>query len=350
MPRKPPEHVVVITGASNGPGRAVALEFALHNDALVLGSRREGPLEAVRRDCEALNAWTLAHATEISNEASAFELANAALARFKRVDVWINYAPPMPLLRGDVMPAEAFADAAAFDLSGYVNGATAALAVFKALGRGVLINVDSLVGGSPPGCESAFAEVRRRMHVTFREIEERARAIPGVHVTSIMPPRTPMASETLAPMIVGLATAQAKSGLLGTVLGRLERERFRAWSRIVPPHRRGARPEVLVDPRRSGESEAAAESWRSTATSREGEHREHDGNEPRRSMRDRTGSPVLEREPERTRQRTRQRTDSGRHGSWRLSSVATTRENVSTIALLVGVPAIVLAGTLLLVR
>lgn len=336
MPRKPPERVVVITGASNGPGRAVALEFALHNDALVLGSRREGPLDAVRRDCEALHAWTHAHVTEISSEASAFELANAALARFKRVDVWINYAPPMPLLRGDVLPPEAFEDPAAFDLSGYVNGATAALACFKAQGRGVLINVDALVGGAPPGCEAAFAETRRRVKETFREIEERAREVPGVHVTSVLPPRTPMASETLAPMIVGLATAQSKSGVMGTVLGRIERERFRLWSRMVPPHRRGARPDVLVDPRRNAEPEQAAGSWATPVSSRKSAPGE----------RSQVRSPVLEREPERK----RAGDDSGRHGSWHLSSVAKTRENASTIALLVGVPAMVLAGTLLLVR
>src|SRR6476661_6468979 len=154
MPRKPPERIVVITGASNGPGRSIALEFALQGDALVLGSRREGPLDAVRRECEALNAITVALVADISSEAAAFELANSALARFKRVDVWINYAPPMPLLRGDMVPADALADPSAFDLSGYENGAKAALACFKALGRGVLINVDSLVGGSPAGCDA----------------------------------------------------------------------------------------------------------------------------------------------------------------------------------------------------
>ncbi len=323
MPRKPPERVVVITGASNGPGRAIALEFALQGDAIVLGSRREGPLDAVRRECEALNAITVALVADISSEAAAYELANAALARFKRVDVWINYAPPMPLLRGDMVPSDALTDPKAFDLSGYENGAKAALACFKALGRGVLINVDSLVGGAPAGCETEFGEARRRVVDTFADIERRAREIPNVRVTSVVPPRTPIASETLAPMVASLARAQSRPGFAGQLLGTIERERFRVWSRTVPPHRKGARPDVIVETR--GEP----------SPDRERERAVSDASTPTPAVR---------------RRRAPSEEHAGRHGAWHLTNVAQSRENAATIALLVGVPAVVMAGALLLVR
>lgn len=322
MPRKPPERVVVITGASNGPGRAIALEFALQGDALVLSSRREGPLDAVRRECEALNAIAVALVADISGEGAAYELANAALARFKRVDVWINYAPPMPLLRGDVVPADALTTPNAFDLSGYVNGATAALACFEALGRGVLINVDSLVGGAPAGCEAEYAEARRRVQATFADIEQRARAVPNVRVTSVVPPRTPIASETLAPMVASLGRAQSRPGLTGQMLGTIERERFRVWSRTVPTHRKGARPDVIVETRGD--------------TSPKRERVVTDGA---------TAAPAGRR-----RRTTTSEDSSDRHGSWHLTSVARTRENAATIALLVGFPLVVMAGAFLMVR
>ena len=313
MPRKPAERVVVVTGASNGPGRAIALECALQGDALVLASRREGPLDAVRRECEALNAITVALVADVGSEAAAYEVANAALTRFKRVDVWINYAPPMPLLRGDMMPPDALASPEAFDLTGYVNGATAALACFKALGRGVLINVDSLAFGSPAGCETQYAEARRRVQKTFAEIEQRAAEVPDVRVTSVVPPRTPIASETLAPMVASLARAQSRQGLAGQLLGTIERQRFRIWSRTVPTHRKGARPDVIVETRGEPATPLAA-----AGTS--------------------AGAP-----------RSRERESSGRHGSWRLTNVAEGRENAATIALLIGVPTMLMAGALLMV-
>jgi NADP-dependent 3-hydroxy acid dehydrogenase YdfG len=240
MPRKSPERIVVVTGASNGPGRAIALEFALHGEALVLGSRRPGPLEAVRRSCEALNAWTLAQTVDLADLDEAYGLANAALARFKRIDIWINYLSPSPTLRGDTTPGDALDDGATVDLQGYENGATAALACFRALGGGVLINVDSLVGGAPPGCEARHAERRRQVAATFAGIEERARAVPGVRVASVQAGRVPVASESLAPAVVTLARAWSRADAVGRLLGGIARARLSLGSRVPARSRRAS--------------------------------------------------------------------------------------------------------------
>ncbi|MES2521405.1 MAG: SDR family NAD(P)-dependent oxidoreductase [Gemmatimonadota bacterium] len=329
MPRKAPERVIVITGASNGPGRAVALEFALHGDALVLGSRRDGPLESIRRDCEALHALVESKVTDLADQDEAYALANAGLARFKRVDVWINYAPAVPLLRGDATPLSAFTDASALDFSGYEHGANAALACFKALGGGVLVNVDCLIGGAPPGLETQFALARQRMRETFEAIEARAKEIPGVTVTNIIPPKTPIASETLAPMIVSLARTGTMPGLVGRVRSAIERERYKLWSRVVPPHRKGARPELMT--MRGAEERSP---WEQTDT----------GEEDRQvSARARSYS------------RARAKVDSRRHaperhGTWRLASNQTANQSAGTLALVVGIPLVAMVIAVLLVR
>jgi NADP-dependent 3-hydroxy acid dehydrogenase YdfG len=227
-----------VTGASNGPGRAIALEFALQGDALVLGSRRPGPLEAVRRSCEALHSWTLAQTTDLADLDQAYGLANAALARFSRIDIWINYLSPSPLHRGDTASGDAFGDGATLDLQGYENGATAALACFKALGGGVLINVDSLVAGAPPGCEGRDAELRRQVAATFAGIEERARAVPGVRVASVQSARDPVASESLAPGVVTLARAWSRGDVVGRLMAGVARARLSVGSRAPARSRR----------------------------------------------------------------------------------------------------------------
>lgn len=233
MPRKKTDRVVVITGVSHGVGKTMALEFALHasttGTALVLSSRREASLDTVRRDCEALHALTESHVADLADPDAGYALANAALARFRRIDLWINFIPLLPAARGDVTPAGAFSGMAALDFAAYDNGANAAFATFRALGGGVLINVDPLTGGAVPGCESEFLSARRRVRATFAGIEHRAKQDTAVHVCSVSPVRSPIASDVLARSVVRAAKAQLDPGLVGRARGILARERLRLW-------------------------------------------------------------------------------------------------------------------------
>jgi NADP-dependent 3-hydroxy acid dehydrogenase YdfG len=332
MPRKSPERVVVVTGASNGPGRAIALEFALNKEALVLGSRRSGPLDAVRRSCEALHAWTVAQVTDLTDMDEAYALANAALRRFKRVDVWINYAPPMPMHRGDATPVDAFAEGAVLDLQGYENGATAALACFEKLGGGVLINVDFLIGGAPPGCEARCAELRRQVAETFAGIEARARAIPGVRVESVTPSRVPITGEALAPAVVALARAWSRPGMVGELAGALQRSRLALRTRLPVRTKRGSRQELVTA--------APADA---TATAPSGHAERPDEIPARREQ------PAAPRRPRRKTGLSVTTGGSRRHGTWHVASVAKSREYISTLLLVVGVPLVALAAALMMV-
>ena len=315
MPRKSPERVVVVTGASNGPGRAIALEFAMHGEALVLGSRRSGPLDAVRRCCDALHAGTLALVTNLSDEQEGYALANAALARFKRVNIWINYAPPVPLLRGDATPRDAFSDSAVFDLRGYEHGAAAALACFQALGGGVLVNVDSLIGGAPPGCEARYEELREKVAHTFAGIEARARGVPGVRVISVQPSRTPVASEALAPAVASLARAWSRGGAIARILGGVHRARLTVRTHIPGRMRPGTRHDLVP----AGLAPAVNDASHASG-----------------------GVPTP-----RT-FRTAPRRSRG-HGRWHLASVVRPREYLSTALLVVVVPLVAVAAALMLI-
>ncbi len=232
-----PKMVVVITGASSGPGRTIALEFALSGASLALGSRRESPLDGLRGECEMLQARTLAQVTDVADQQSVFALANAALARFGRVDIWINYAPPSSNLK-DGTPADPFVSGVDFETSGYEHGAVAALACFKALGSGVLVNVDSLLGGAPPGLTQEYDIARRKVSAVFDDIARRANDVDGVVVSRIQPKRVPVPPETLAPRVVALAYAQGQRGWVGRLSAAAERLRFSVWSRTLAVTRR----------------------------------------------------------------------------------------------------------------
>src|SRR6266545_3362519 len=94
---------VLITGASQGLGRAIALACALEGADLLLVARRAGPLEEARAAAESLGARAIALAADVGDPSEAERVAAAALDAFDRVDVLVNNASelgptPMPYL------------------------------------------------------------------------------------------------------------------------------------------------------------------------------------------------------------------------------------------------------------
>src|SRR5438309_8987088 len=84
--------VVVVTGASSGAGRAIALAFARTGAQVVLAARREQPLAEVVQQCEDAGGSALAVPTDVTDAAAVQALADAATGFGGRIDVWVNNA------------------------------------------------------------------------------------------------------------------------------------------------------------------------------------------------------------------------------------------------------------------
>jgi NAD(P)-dependent dehydrogenase (short-subunit alcohol dehydrogenase family) len=89
--------VVLITGGSRGLGRAMALGFAEAGADIVVASRRLESCEAVVQEVEALGRKAMAYACHVGRWEDCDALADAAYARFGKVDVLINNAGKSPL-------------------------------------------------------------------------------------------------------------------------------------------------------------------------------------------------------------------------------------------------------------
>src|SRR5437660_344137 len=83
--------VVVITGASMGIGEAIGLEFVRHGASVVFSSRDVSRAEAARQRVGNLER-TFAMACDVSKRSDIDRMLQETLARFKRVDVWVNNA------------------------------------------------------------------------------------------------------------------------------------------------------------------------------------------------------------------------------------------------------------------
>jgi NAD(P)-dependent dehydrogenase (short-subunit alcohol dehydrogenase family) len=84
--------VALVTGASQGLGRALALTYAGEGASLVLNSRSEGSIRPVAKEAENLCAKVLALAADVSEGADVEGMVGATVDRFGHVDVLVNNA------------------------------------------------------------------------------------------------------------------------------------------------------------------------------------------------------------------------------------------------------------------
>ncbi|HEU0224170.1 MAG TPA: SDR family oxidoreductase [Steroidobacteraceae bacterium] len=79
--------VVVLTGASEGIGRALALRLAREGARLALAARNAARLNSLAEECRVLGAQALVVPTDVTSREQCEALADAAFAHFGTIDV-----------------------------------------------------------------------------------------------------------------------------------------------------------------------------------------------------------------------------------------------------------------------
>jgi len=134
--------VVVVTGASKGLGRAMALGFAAAGADVVVSSRRLEACERVADEIRASGRRALAARCHVGDWDECGGLIDATVAEFGRIDVLVNnagIAPVPPSLR-EVTP-ELFDKTIAVNLKGPLR--LTALAAEHMTAGGTVINISS---------------------------------------------------------------------------------------------------------------------------------------------------------------------------------------------------------------
>jgi NAD(P)-dependent dehydrogenase (short-subunit alcohol dehydrogenase family) len=86
------DKVTLITGASQGLGRALALAFAREGARVAINARSEGSIGTVAAEVEDAGAEVLALAADVSKAAGVKEMIRETVGRFGRIDVLVNNA------------------------------------------------------------------------------------------------------------------------------------------------------------------------------------------------------------------------------------------------------------------
>jgi NAD(P)-dependent dehydrogenase (short-subunit alcohol dehydrogenase family) len=86
------DKIALITGASQGLGRALALAFAKEGARVVVNARSDESVRPVAGEVEGVGAEMLAVAADVSSEAEVERLLRETVERFGRIDVLVNNA------------------------------------------------------------------------------------------------------------------------------------------------------------------------------------------------------------------------------------------------------------------
>jgi short-subunit dehydrogenase len=178
--------VVVVTGASQGIGKALCLELATRRPRLVLAARDTVALSAVAEECGARGAETLVVPVDVSDRAACRRLVERTIERFSALDVLVNNAGIGMLGRFDEV-----SDLGSYERLMRVNYLGSVYPTFYALphlkrARGQIVVVSSLAGLSGVPLRTAYAATKHAQIGFFDSLRVELRGT-GVAVTVVCP-------------------------------------------------------------------------------------------------------------------------------------------------------------------
>ncbi|MEU8331343.1 SDR family NAD(P)-dependent oxidoreductase [Micromonospora sp. NPDC048839] len=177
--------VVVVVGASSGIGRATARAFAERGDRLVLAARATTTLAEVRAECADVGVLTVS--TDVTEPGALEALADAAIDRFGRIDVWVHTAAVMAYGRFDELPERVFDQVVRTDLLGAAGSVRVALRHFRAVGTGTVILTGSVLGHITAPYMSAYVASKWGLQGLVRTVQQELRDSPEIQLCLINP-------------------------------------------------------------------------------------------------------------------------------------------------------------------
>ena len=179
--------VVVITGASSGVGRAVALEICRQGGSVVLAARRENILNDVAEECKVAGGDALVVQTDVTDAGQMNTLAAMAQHWGGKIDAWVNNAGLLAAGAFDETPTSINEKIIVTNLVGYMHGAHAVLPHFKAQGYGILINNISVGGWFPTPYAAAYSASKFGLRGFGEALQGELLHYPAIHVCNLFP-------------------------------------------------------------------------------------------------------------------------------------------------------------------
>jgi 3-oxoacyl-[acyl-carrier protein] reductase len=178
--------IALVTGASQGIGRACALELARAGATVALAARNEAKLAEVAAEIEAAGGHAAAFALDVASEESIKNGAKAVLDRFGKVEILVNNAG---ITRDDLMMRMKRADCddvLSTNLTGTFLLTQALLRQMMKNRWGRIVNITSVVGRTGQEGQVNYAASKAGL-IGFTRSLAREVASRGITVNAVAP-------------------------------------------------------------------------------------------------------------------------------------------------------------------
>jgi NADP-dependent 3-hydroxy acid dehydrogenase YdfG len=152
--------IVVITGASAGAGRAIALEFARHGVRVALIARGKERLEDAKNEIERMGGEALSFSVDVANAEQLDAVASQVEEKWGPIDVWVNNAMVGVLSPVKEMKSEEYKRVTEVTYLGQVYGTQAALKRMLPRNKGTIVLVGSALGYRGIPLQSAYCAAK----------------------------------------------------------------------------------------------------------------------------------------------------------------------------------------------
>ncbi len=222
--------VVIITGASTGIGRALALSLAERGDRLALGARNIALLEETAREARKRGGEARSIPCDVTDQTQVERLVQETLDTWGKVDVLVSNAGQYlrkPVLELSITDLE---QSMAVNFYGHAHAVLAVLPAMLRQGYGHIILMATMNAkkGIPPDAPYASAKFALS---GFGEVLRQELRPHGIAVTTIYPGRvdTPMISDLRVPWISAKISPEATARAIERAM------RTRPAEVILPP-------------------------------------------------------------------------------------------------------------------
>lgn len=148
--------VVVVTGASAGLGRAIALQFAKKNLHVGLISRNRDRLESLKKEIEVFGVKASIAICDVANPLEVEKAAEIIEKELGPIDIWINNAMASIFSPFIEISANEFKRVTEVTYLGYVYGTQTALKKMLPRNRGIIVQVGSALAYRGIPLQSAY--------------------------------------------------------------------------------------------------------------------------------------------------------------------------------------------------